>query len=175
MRTPIVSMIVAIDAANGIGYKNELPWHIPSDLKYFKEVTEGHPIIMGMSTYISLPAPLVNRQHIVLSRSKHPGIETVGSLYEAYEAAMNSGADEVFIIGGKQIYESFADSIDKIYLTVIDETYVVDTVLDLSKFSLEPFTFNKKWKLISKTTHEFPDEPAYIRYVLENTQLKLQL
>lgn len=170
-----LSMIVAIDAANGIGYKNGLPWHIPSDLKYFKKVTEGHPIIMGMSTYISLPAPLVNRQHIVLSKIKYPDIETVGSLYEAYEAAMNSEADEAFIIGGKQIYESFADYIDKIYLTVIDKTYVVDTVLDLSKFSLESFEFNNKWKLITKTTHELPNEPVYTRYVLERTQLKLQL
>lgn len=168
-------MIVAIDAANGIGYKNGLPWHIPSDLKYFKEVTEGHPIIMGMSTYISLPAPLVNRQHIVLSRNKYPDIETVSSLHEAYEAAMNSGADEVFIIGGKQIYESLADNVDKIYLTVIDETYVVDTILDLSKFSLGSFASSDKWKLISKTTHEFPNEPTYTRYVLEKTQLKLQL
>ena len=170
-----LSMIVAIDAANGIGYKNRLPWHIPSDLKYFKRVTEGHPIIMGMSTYVSLPVPLVNRQHIVLSRNKYPDIETVGGLYEAYAVAIESGADEVFIIGGKQVYETFADCIDKIYLTVIDKTYVVDTVLDLSKFSLESFEFSSKWKLVSKTTHEFPDEPAYTRYVLENTQLKLQL
>lgn len=170
-----LSMIVAIDAANGIGYRNELPWHIPSDLKYFKEVTEGHPIIMGMSTYTSLPAPLVNRQHIVLSRSKYPDIETVGSLHEAYVVAAESGADEVFVIGGKQIYESFADCIDKIYLTVIDETYVVDTVLDLSKFSLEPFAFSDKWKLVSKTTYKFPDEPTYTRYVLEKTQLQLPL
>ena len=123
-----VSMIVAVDRNGNIGYAGDskLPWHIPEDLKFFKEKTVGHPIIMGYNTFKSLPGILPNRHHFVVS-SKRPefvnprmvaGISVFHSLESAIDIAKMYGT-EVFVIGGATLYNYALDKklVNKIYLT----------------------------------------------------------
>ena len=100
----MVSIIVAVAENGVIGDKNTLLWHISEDLKHFKAVTTGHPVIMGRKTYESLGRPLPNRTNVVITRQQVeiPGCRVVHSLGEA--VALFPGDDEVFVIGGAQIY-----------------------------------------------------------------------
>lgn len=110
-------LIVAAADNNAIGVKGDLPWHISEDLKYFKRVTHGYPVIMGRTTYESIGRPLPGRKNIVLtSRGEiHPAVVSVSSFEEAYAAAEPS--DKCFVIGGASVYAAVIDSVDKIYLT----------------------------------------------------------
>ena len=117
-----VSMIVAKGTNNEIGGNGDLLWHIPSDLKFFKETTMGKSIIMGRKTFQSLPKALPGRKNIVITRDKSflaAGATVVTDL----EAALNeSETDEVFIIGGASIYEAFFPKASKLYITEVDFT-----------------------------------------------------
>ena len=123
----MVSIIVAI-AKNGIiGDKNSLLWHISEDMRFFRETTSGHPVIMGRKTYDSLGRPLPKRTNVVISRTtKHiEGCTVVGSLEEAI--ALFPKEEEVFIIGGAQIYNQAMPLADRLYLTIIDKEYEGDS------------------------------------------------
>jgi dihydrofolate reductase len=138
----IVSIVVAMSKNNVIGHNNELIWHLPADLKHFKEITTGHYIIMGRKTFESIGKPLPNRTSIVITRNKDYKIEgciMANSLQDAIEKA--AGQDEVFIIGGAEIYRQSMDWVDKIYLTQVDADFEGD-----AKFPLINF---EKWKIIS--------------------------
>jgi len=117
----IVSIVVATGRNNEIGKAGNLLCHLPADLKHFKEITSGHTVIMGRKTYQSLPkGPLPNRRNIVISRNTHlkvEGAEVYSSLDYAFIRLINK--DEVFVIGGAQIYEQALPLADKIYLTKI--------------------------------------------------------
>ena len=117
-----ISIIVAVARVNAIGRKGDLLFHISADLRRFKEITMGHPIIMGRKTFESFPkGPLPGRKNIVVTRQKdyeRDGILTVGSLNEALSQCKD--ADEVFIIGGGEIYKMGLQFASKIYLTEID-------------------------------------------------------
>lgn len=121
-----ISIIVAVDDKNGIGKDNGLLWHIPGELKRFREVTTGHPIVMGRKTYESIGRPLPDRTNIVITRDpgfKAEGCNVVNSLDEAISLAHKSeGSDEIFIIGGGQVYERAINSgiVDKLYLTKVE-------------------------------------------------------
>lgn len=111
-----------------IGKENALLWYIPDDLKHFKNLTAGHPVIMGRKTWESLPEkfrPLPNRTNIVVTRQggyTAPGATLVHSLGDALAAAESAlGADEVFIIGGAQIYAEALQRADRLYLTLIED------------------------------------------------------
>ena len=116
-----LSIIVAIGKNNEIGAENDLLWHLSADLKHFKEITTGHTIIMGRKTFESLPkGPLPNRRNIVVSRNpelKIEGAEVYSSLELALLKVINE--EEVFIIGGDQIYKQAFPDADKLYLTRI--------------------------------------------------------
>lgn len=106
---PVVTLIAALAANRTIGLNNELPWHLPEDLKRFKALTLGHPVIMGRKTFDSIVArlgkPLPGRRNLVISRSQRSGIE--GAEYvDSLDAALAAcrDVDEVFVIGGEQIY-----------------------------------------------------------------------
>lgn len=124
-----LSLIVAMAENRCIGADNNLLWHIPEDLKRFKTVTMGAPVIMGRKTYESildqLGKPLPGRQNIVVSRSgyKHEGCESSDSLDKAIAAAQG---DEIFIIGGAQIYEQSLPQADRLYLTIVHKDYEGD-------------------------------------------------
>ncbi len=121
-----ISMIVAMAENRVIGINNKLPWYLPNDLKYFKQVTMGKPILMGRKTFESIGKPLPGRTNIVLTRDaawQAEGVKAVNSLDEAYQLAESTceidGQDEIMIIGGDQIYQSSLDGVDRIYLTKV--------------------------------------------------------
>jgi len=117
----IISIVVATGRSNEIGIKGGLLCHLPADLKRFKEITSGHTVIMGRKTFESLPkGPLPNRRNVVISRNpdlKIEGVEVYPSLDYAFIILIDE--EEVFIIGGEQIYEQTLPIADKIYLTKI--------------------------------------------------------
>ena len=122
-----VSVIVAVAENGVIGYKNTLLWHISEDLRNFKRVTSGHPVIMGRKTFDSLGRPLPNRTNVVITRQDITidGCEVVHSLDEAL--ALFPAEDEVFVIGGAQIYAEALPRADRFYLTRVHRAYEGDT------------------------------------------------
>lgn len=131
MLTPRINLIYAQSKNGVIGRDNTMPWYLPEDMVHFKTLTQGFPVIMGRKTWDSLPPkfrPLPDRLNIILTRSDEwqpEGAITVTSLQEALEKA--TGASDVWIIGGAQIYEMAAPTADFAYVTEIHETYEGDT------------------------------------------------
>lgn len=120
------SMIVAMSENRVIGINNKLPWYLPNDLKYFKQVTMGKPIVMGRKTFESIGKPLPGRANIIITRNKDwaaEGVKVSHSLEQAFELAQAvgeiDGKDELMIIGGDQIYKSCLACVDRIYLTQV--------------------------------------------------------
>jgi dihydrofolate reductase len=133
MKAPIC-IVVAIGKNRELGLKGKLLWHIPDDLKRFKQLTMGHPIIMGRKTFESilgyLGKPLLGRTNIVVTRDSrwsHEGVATAPSVEAALEIARSENPTEVHIGGGAQIYEQALPYVDKLFLTVIDDTKEADT------------------------------------------------
>lgn len=124
-----ISLLLAMDRNNGIGFENKLPWRLPADLKYFKETTLGHTIVMGRKTFEAIGSkPLPGRLNVVLTRDRGfeaEGCETAHSLEETLERY--GGEDELFIIGGGEIFVKAMPYADKLYITVIDHEFQVDT------------------------------------------------
>jgi len=121
-----LSIIVATDAAGGIGIANRMPWHLPEDMAHFKRLTTGHAVIMGRKTYESIGRPLPNRRNIVVTRNgdwRQDGVETAGSLEEAVVLA---GAEPAFVIGGAQIYTQALPLCDTLIVTEIASIFDCD-------------------------------------------------
>ena len=138
MQTPIISIVAAIGNHRELGKNNELLWHIPDDLKRFKELTLGHPVIMGRKTFESIVAtigkPLPGRTNIVITREPHTHTSNLGdntyfvaSIEEAIAMAKEFDSTEIFVIGGGQIYEAALPYVGRLYLTIIDDTKEADT------------------------------------------------
>jgi dihydrofolate reductase len=129
----MLSLIVAMGENRVIGVENRLPWHIPEDLKRFKKITMGHPILMGRKTFDSIGKALPGRTNIVITRNREfraDGVVGCGSLEEALEWAMKApGNDEIFVIGGAEIFRHCLDKADRIYLTVVKWPFDGDTYL----------------------------------------------
>ena len=122
-----LSLIVAVSRNNVIGINNQLPWHLPEDLRYFKSVTMGKPIVMGRKTYDSIGRALPGRTNIVITRDEAwsaPGVEVAQTLERALKLAEQAceaaGASEVMVIGGEQIYRMTIDFADRLYLTQVE-------------------------------------------------------
>ena len=130
-----VSLIVAVSENGVIGKDNDLIWHLPKDMKFFKDKTMGHHVIMGRKNFESIPhkfRPLPNRTNIVITRQSDYKAEdsiVVNSVEEALKVAKSNGENEAFIIGGGQIYKLAleANLIDRIYLTKIHHSFDGDT------------------------------------------------
>lgn len=153
MNRPEIVMIVA-RAQNGvIGRNGKLPWHLPADLRHFKQLTQNAPMIMGRKTFESLPGLLPNRRHIVLTRRKdwaEDGAEVVHSVEEALRRA---NAPHVSVIGGAEIYALFLPRADRIELTEVHLDAAGDTSLP---------AFDAEWRELDRIAH--PAEgtrPAY--------------
>jgi dihydrofolate reductase len=128
-----MNAIVAISRNGVIGKDGKMPWHISEDLRYFKQVTAGHVVVMGRKTYESIGA-LPLRHNIVLTRDKDyqaDGCEVMHSVEEVVEWAKNHPEEKVFIIGGAEIYKAFMPYIQTLYLTRIDADFEGDTVFDI--------------------------------------------
>jgi dihydrofolate reductase len=148
MKKPIVSIIAAIDENGGLGKNNQLLFKIPADLEHFKEITSGHPVIMGRKTFDSIGQPLLDRTNIIVTRIQDyqvNGCLVAHSIEEAIEMAHKEDSQEVFVIGGGQIYEQAIDLADKLYLTIVEGEHEADTFFpDYSEFK----------KVISEEKHE---------------------
>ena len=139
----LVHAIVA--AANGgvIGKDNEIPWYLPADFKYFKKITTGHPIIMGRKCFESIGRPLPKRTNIIITRNPYYAVSNAlvcHSLTEAFELALDTGADACFVIGGGEIYKEALPFYDKIYYTEVTLDVAGDTFfpeLDMNTWQLE--------------------------------------
>jgi dihydrofolate reductase len=121
----MISIIGAVGKNNEIGKDNKLLWNLPADLKHFKEITTGHPVIMGQKTFQSIGKPLPNRRNIVLTLDnnyKENDIEIFHSI-EELENNLKNEKDEIFIIGGGTIYNLFIDKADKLYITHVDASF----------------------------------------------------
>jgi dihydrofolate reductase len=151
----IVSIIVAIGENNAIGKNNQLLWHMPNDLKHFKDVTSGRTIIMGRKTFDSVGKPLPKRRNIVVTRQDItiPGCEVVKSIEDGL--ALCKGEDEVFIGGGAEIYKLAMHLTDRIYLTIIHKSFDADTFF--------PEIDRKEWKEVSRQDFQ-PDEKNPLPY-----------
>lgn len=126
--TMLLSIIVAMAKNRVIGNKGKIPWHLPEDLKRFKQLTMGHPIIMGRKTFDSIGKPLPGRTNIVITRNKQfsaQGVVRADNLDDAIRKA--GGQNEIFVIGGAEIYREALPRADKIYLTLIEQEFEGDT------------------------------------------------
>ena len=122
----ILSLLVAADEANVIGKDNKLPWHLPSDLKYFKNLTWGMTVVMGRKTYESFDNMLKGRKNIVITRNKDwkaEGVEVANSIEEALVLAKKTSVKEIFIIGGAEIFKTVLPQAGRIYLTRIHHSF----------------------------------------------------
>lgn len=119
-----ISIIAAIGQNNELGKNNDLIWHLPNDLKFFKSVTTGKTVLMGRNTFWSLPKVLPNRTNIVITDidEKYPQEVVIYNSIEAFLEDYKNTEEEVFIIGGASIYNQFINIADKIYLTEIQAT-----------------------------------------------------
>ena len=135
-----LTIIAAASTNNVIGFDNKLIWNIPKDLKRFKELTQGHSVIMGRKTFESLPNPLPNRRNIIVTRNKNyspEGIEVFSSIEDAIDACRDDL--QSFIIGGGEIYSQTINIVDKIELTRVYKDYQGDAFfpdIPLDKFEL---------------------------------------
>lgn len=123
-----LSLIVAMATNNTIGLNNKMPWHLSADLKKFKKITMGHPIIMGRKTFESIGRALPGRQNIIISRN--PDYQQPGCLvFNTLDKALQSSAeyDEAFIIGGATLYEATLERADRLYITEIKKEFSGDT------------------------------------------------
>ncbi len=123
-KRPRLALVVAAAENGVIGKLNSLPWRLPSELKLFRQRTMGHPVIMGRRTFESIGKPLTGRDNIVVTRGEiadHPDVLTANSIEEAValaeRLAAQRGVDEIFVIGGSQIFDALRDEADRIYLT----------------------------------------------------------
>ncbi|MDQ1816984.1 dihydrofolate reductase [Massilia sp. CCM 9210] len=125
-----LSLIVAMDAARGIGIHNTLPWRLPEDLAHFKRLTTGHPIIMGRKTFDSIGRPLPNRRNIVITTNpdwRHEGVERAASVPEALALAGGGDGDApAFVIGGAQIYAQTMALAQHVIVTEIAASFACD-------------------------------------------------
>lgn len=152
----IISAIFAISENNVIGKENGLPWHLPADLRYFKKTTLNHPVIMGRKSYESIGRPLPKRTNIIVTRNKAFKAENVRvahSLPEAFLIAGELQADEVFVIGGADLYLSAMPYCDRIYLTLVHAQVEGDTYMEQPDLS--------DWKLISEKACRADEKNIY--------------
>lgn len=154
----MISLLVAADEGNVIGRDNKLPWHLPDDLRYFKNLTWGMPILMGRKTFESIGKALPGRQNIVITRSidwKAESTVVVYSLEGAVEKAKGFGAKEIFVIGGAGIFNSAFGSADRIYLTRVHHRFDGDVFF--------PALAEHDWLLVSNRFAQADAKNPYAR------------
>lgn len=154
-----ISIIVAVDNNNVIGKDNALIWHLPADMKFFKEKTTGHCIITGRKNYESIPLkfrPLPNRTNIIVTRQTDydaPGALVVSSIENALDKAKELSNDEIFIIGGAEIFKQSMNLADKLYITHIHHSFEGDVYF--------PEINKNEWKETAKTQGTVDEKNKY--------------
>lgn len=141
----MISLLVAMGRNHVIGFENDMPWHLPNDLKYFKEKTTGQSIIMGRKTFEAIGRVLPNRETIILTRgaSDFPDdVKVINDIDTILKWNKQNPTKEYFIVGGGNIYKQLLPYADRMYITLIDESFDGDTVF--------PNFPEEKWTLTSK-------------------------
>lgn len=155
----MLSIIVATAENNAIGKDNKLLWHISDDLKRFKSITSGHKIFMGRKTFESLPGILPNRPHLVLTRDKDFSVDsdkvTIVNDLENFINEYKNSNEEVFIIGGGEIYKALLPHADRIFLTKVKKSFDADTFF--------PQINLNEWELIHNSS-DLLDEKSGLIY-----------
>ncbi len=149
-----ISAICAMSENRVIGNHNQLPWHLPADLKHFKKITSGKPILLGRKTYESIGRPLPDRCNIVITRDMHfqaPGCLVVNSIEHALEAVAYS--EEVFIIGGALLYHQTLSMIQRLYMTLIHQNFDGDAFF--------PDIDLHEWRETERIDHQADAENPY--------------
>jgi len=152
----ITSFVVAAAENNVIGLNNKLPWHLPNDLKYFKNTTWAMPVIMGRKTYESTGRPLAGRTNIVMTRQQDwraEGVIVVSDMNQALQAAADTDAREAFIIGGGEIFKQYISTVDKIYITRIHAVIEGDAFF--------PEIDKQQWSMVSHLDFPADEKHAY--------------
>jgi len=148
----LISLIVAMDKHRLIGRDNQLPWHLPQDLAYFKKVTMNHKIIMGRKTFESIGRPLPGRENIIITRDStysQEGCTILHSIDEILKLSSRSN-EELFVIGGAEIFKEILSVSDRLYITEIDDVFEGDTYFpdrketEWKKISIEKGTKDEK-------------------------------
>ena len=163
-----LTLVVAASTNNVIGHRGQLPWRLSDDLKRFKGLTMGKPVVMGRKTYDSIGRPLPGRRNIVVSSNRElriAGCDVAGSPDEALRLARDSGAEEVMIIGGESIYRDFLPRADRIHMTR------VHTQIDGDAFfpELNADEWRSTWREPHPATSDQP--VAYTFETLERRQV----
>ena len=143
-----LSILVAHDKQRVIGYQNQLPWHLPNDLKHVKQLSTGHTLVMGRKTFESIGKPLPNRRNVVLTNNhsfKHEGVDVIHSIEE-----INDIPGQVFIFGGQTLFEEMIDKVDDMYITVVDGKFQGDTFFP-------PYTF-EDWEVESSVEGQLDEK-----------------
>ncbi|MCB0770683.1 MAG: dihydrofolate reductase [Flavobacteriales bacterium] len=157
----IISAIAAVADNGTIGIDGDLPWHLPDDLKYFQRITMGHPVITGRKNYESIPEkyrPLRGRVNIVVTRNPRyeaPGARVCGSINEAIALATELEKEEVFVIGGGELYRAVLQQglIDRLYLTLVHADIAGDTSFPM----IDP----ADWLEVERTFHGADEQHAF--------------
>jgi len=134
-----LSILVAHDQQRVIGYNNDLPWHLPNDLKHVKKLSTGNTLVMGRGTFESIGKPLPNRRNVVLTHNQnfqHDGVDVIHSIGEIYNLP-----GHVFIFGGQSLFDKMIDKVDDMYITVLEGKFKGDTFFP-------PYTF-EEWEVAS--------------------------
>ena len=154
-----ISIIAAIGANYAIGKDNDLIWSLPDDMNFFKKKTSGHTVIMGRLNYESIPKkwrPLPNRRNIILTTNpeyQEEGVDIFHQMSEAIESARKAGEEELFIIGGGQIYQLGLEYADTMYLTEIKAEFTADVFFP---------TYDKAdWQEVERIPHQVDEKHAY--------------
>lgn len=151
-----ISLVVAAALNNGIGKDGAMPWHLPNDMKHFKNVTWGMPVLMGRKTFESLGKVLPGRKNIVVTRQagwEHPGTVAVKSIDDGMFVANETDALEVMVIGGGEIYRAVFEKAKRIYMTRVEAKPEADTFFP----SIDP----AQWYLVSQKNHEADEKNAF--------------
>ncbi|WP_077602990.1 dihydrofolate reductase [Oceanobacillus sojae] len=163
----MISLLFAASRNNVIGYQNKMPWHLPQDLKFFKEKTTGNTIIMGRKTLESMNGPLPNRRNVVLTRNKDLEIKNVEIIHDLSVVEhwnQEHPETEYFIIGGGAVYEQAVPIADRMYITRIDEDFPGDT--------FAPAFDEAEWELTKKEkgikNYKNPYDYYFLQYDRKN-------
>lgn len=160
----MISFIVAMDRNHVIGSNNQMPWHLPNDLRFFKETTTGNTIVMGRKTFESIGRVLPNRKHIVITKSTtdFPNeVEVVHDIETIVKLSEDNNEEELFVIGGGNIFKQLLPYADKLYVTLINETFEGDVFF--------PVISMEEWEEVSREkgiqNERNPYEYYFIQYV----------
>ena len=151
-----ISLLVAASENNAIGKNNQLLWHLPNDMKFFKNTTWGMAVVMGRKTYESVDKPLPGRFNIVITRQadwKAAGVTGAADLQDALQKAKETNCNEVFVIGGGEIYKQSIEIADKIYMTRVHAGFEADTFF--------PEIDERKWQLVANQDFGVDEKHKY--------------